>query len=330
MASQIDEKYADLKAKGFDLGQPTGLEQSAGYGGTFRAYQNGNIYWHPVMGSSAHEVHGGILALYLANGGPGVNPKTGVRQFGFPLSDESRTPADQTPFSVFETGAIYWTQGTGGVVMYGDIYAAYGKGSNGLGLPISNQAPVANGEAVYCERGVVWSSPAIKGSAFAGSLQPPLMGQPMMVAAGGAAGVNLGNLIEWSTPGNDLTHKLSLVPPSVLSDIWKDRLVLSPVGGGTEVPLLPGDPNLNSMTSLEVAVPISLTAAAPLQDSKLYDIHLKPPVGNIYNLSPHCVYAKISWDNFGLLHATDIHLSLRNQNLRAALTKAGMTDAARN
>ncbi|MDQ2776562.1 MAG: hypothetical protein M3Y57_16840 [Acidobacteriota bacterium] len=93
MATKIDEKCANLKAKGFDLGQPTGPEQTAGFGGTFRSYQNGNIYWHPVMGASAHEVHGGILSLYLANGGPGVNPKTGVRQFGFPLSDELATCA---------------------------------------------------------------------------------------------------------------------------------------------------------------------------------------------------------------------------------------------
>ncbi len=327
MASKIDEKYADLRAKGLDLGPATGPEQSAGYGGTFRTFKNGNIYWHPVMGATAHEVHGGILSLYLANGGPGVNPKTGIREFGFPLSDEVRTPADQTPFCDFETGAIYWTPGTGGVVMYGDIYKGYRQHVNSLGLPVSSLATIYTGSGIYCERGILWTAPALKGAVLFGSFQPPLMGKPM-IAAAGTAQVSLGNLISWSTPGNDLTHNLSLVDPAVLSNVWKNRLVLAPVGGGPEVPLWPGDPNLNSMTSLDTAVSISLTATAPLLDSKLYDIHLRPPTGNVYNLSPHCVYSKKSWDNFGLLHATDIHLSLRNQNLRAALTKAGMTEAA--
>jgi hypothetical protein len=38
MASKIDEKYAVLKAKGFDLGAPTSAEQDAGYGGRYRTY----------------------------------------------------------------------------------------------------------------------------------------------------------------------------------------------------------------------------------------------------------------------------------------------------
>ena len=71
MVSKIDEKYSALKAKGLDLGAPTSAEQDAGYGGTYRTYRNGNIYWHPVMGSSAHEVHGGILSIYSLNGGLG-------------------------------------------------------------------------------------------------------------------------------------------------------------------------------------------------------------------------------------------------------------------
>jgi hypothetical protein len=132
--------------------------------------------------------------------------------------------------------------------------------------------------------------------------------------------VDLGPLIEWPTPGNDLTEKLGPnVPPEALSMVWKNRLTLSPVGGGTDVWLNPSDPNLDSMTSVETAVPISLSTTAALQDSKLYDLKLHSPVGEVYNLSPHCVYAKTSWDNFGLFHITDIHLSLRNQQLRDAL-----------
>lgn len=333
MATKIDEKYAALKAAGFDLGQPTSAEQSAGYGGTYRSYQNGNIYWHPVMGNSAHEVHGGILSLYLAHGGPGIDPATGQREFGFPLSDELGFPVDngQTPYSTFETGAIYWTQGTGGVVLYGDVYKGYRQNTNSLGLPLSSATTIWIGFGAYFERGILWTCPALQGSCFVGFITPPLMGMPVMVPAG-VANFDLGPLISWPTPGNDLTHKLgpgpNLVPPEALSMVWKNRLSLSPVGGGPEVWLNPSDPDLNSMTSFEVAVPIRLSTAGPLQDSKLYDLKLHPPVGQIYNLSPHSVYAKTSWDNFGLFHITDIHLSLRNQQLRAALNNAGMPDAA--
>jgi hypothetical protein len=319
--TKIDEKFASLKAAGFDLGPANGLEQSAGYGGTFRSYKNGNIYWHPVMGDSAHEVHGGILTLYLANGGPGVNPKTGVREFGFPLSDELKSPGDLTPYSAFETGAIYWTQGTGGVVMYGDIYAAFHKiqASGVLGLPISNQLPAATGQAVFFERGVLWTSAAIKGNALYALLEPPLIGQPSIV---GTSGVELRNVINWPGTQNDLSQKLPLLPPTTLSDVWDDRLFLAPVGGGAEIPLKP------SMTALSASLEIPLTAAGALQDSKLYDLHLHTADGHVHNLSPHAVYAKNSWENFGLLHATDIHLSLRNEKLRAKLAKAGLPDAS--
>ncbi len=157
MASKIDEKYAALRSGGFDLGQPTSAELSAGYGGTYRSYKNGNIYWHPVMGASAHEVHGGILSLYLSRCGPGINPANGLREYGFPLTDQLLSPIDngQTPFSDFETGAIHWTQGTGGVVMYGDVYKGYQKNVNELGLPVSSATTIWTGFGFYCERGVI-------------------------------------------------------------------------------------------------------------------------------------------------------------------------------
>jgi len=326
VASKIDERYANLKARGLDLGAPTSAEQDAGYGGTYRTYQHGNIYWHPVMGSSAHEVHGGILSIYASNGGPGVNSHTGIRTFGFPLTDESMT-ADGTPFNEFEWGAIYWTQGTGGVLMYTDVYKAYRANVNTLGLPISNLATIYTGSGIFCERGIIWTHPDLKGACIVGQITPPLMGQAMMIEAG-RANISLGNLLFFSTPGNDLTHALSLVPPEALALMWKNHLVLSPVGGGADLPLVPGGVGTSSMTSLVTGFLISLSILGAVEDSKLYDIHLIPPTGNRYNLSPHCVYAKKSWDNFGLLHATDIHLSLRNQNLRAALQKADMVEAA--
>jgi hypothetical protein len=333
VASKIDEKYAALKDAGFDLGQPTSSEQSAGYGGTLRSYQNGNIYWHPVMGASAHVVIGGILSLYLSRGGPGVNPHTAIREYGFPLSDELLSPIDGlTPYSPFEFGQIYWTQGTGGVVIFGDLNTGYRQHGE-LGLPLSNVFTIWIGSGIYCERGILWTCPSLKGLCLAGSIAPPLMGQPAIVQAG-AANLYLGPLITWEAPtGYDLRRlldpnlhpELPYAPTEALSMVWKNCLTLSPVGGGADVWLDPGEPNIAQTGD---SATVSLTTMGQLQDRKLYDLKLHPPVNQVYNLSPHRAYAKASWDNFGLFHITDIHLSLRNQQLRDALNRAGMTDAA--
>jgi hypothetical protein len=331
VASKIDDKYAALKAAGFDLGQPTSSEQDAGYGGIFRTFQHGNIYWHPVMGASAHAVIGGILSLYVSRGGPGVNSHTGIREYGFPMSDELVSPIDgQTPYSAFEFGQIYWTQGTGGVAIYGDLNTGYDI--NTLGLPVSSVFTIWIGSGIYCERGILWTCPSLKGLCLTGSIAPPLVGQPAIVQA--SANLNLGPLITWWAPtGYDLRRvlgpsvhpELPNAPLEALSMVWKSRLALSPVGGGADVWLDPGEPNFKQTGD---SATVSLSTMGQLQDRKLYDLNLHPPVNQIYNLSPHCAYAKASWDNFGLFHITDIHLSLRNQQLRDALNRAGMTDAA--
>jgi len=59
-AVAIAAKHAGLLYAGFDLGAATGPMVDAGYGGFFRIFERGRIYWHHSTG--AHEVHGGILS----------------------------------------------------------------------------------------------------------------------------------------------------------------------------------------------------------------------------------------------------------------------------
>jgi hypothetical protein len=322
--SKIYDKYKKLKENGFDLGQPLSAEQNAGYGPTDREYQKGNIYWHPVMGASAHEVHGGILSIYSANGGPGVSSKSRIREFGFPLTDENRTALEQVPYSEFETGAIYWTPSTGGVFFTWDLYSGYKANASTLGLPVANMVNIAGGQAVYCERGVVWAHPSIKGTPLIGTVRPPLLGNPQITTT---SQVNLGPIIEFSIPNAAIAEKLASLTSAAFTEIWQGVLFLRASGTTSYIGVnfsvsRTGPIGAGSYT-------VSATASGPLLNSTLYDLVLRIGADYTYDLSPHCLYAKDSWENFGLLHATDIHLSLRNQNLGAVLAKKGMGDAAR-
>ena len=66
-------------------------------------------------------------------------------------------------------------------------------------------------------------------------------------------------MVFFNTAVNDLKQALSLVPAETLSDIWKNHLVLSPVGGGADLPLSPSDFKVGSLASLESVVSISLS-----------------------------------------------------------------------
>ncbi|MCA9683076.1 MAG: hypothetical protein KC457_12830, partial [Myxococcales bacterium] len=142
----IDDKYRQLDKANVKLGAPRGPESDAGSGGRMRAYQNGNIYWHPNTG--AHEVHGAVLSVYDRMGGPGANPKTGRRELGYPTTDEHRTSDNKYPISVFEWGSISWVSGRGAGVVHGKLYErwqSHGGSEGALGHPICEQTTIPGG-----------------------------------------------------------------------------------------------------------------------------------------------------------------------------------------
>src|SRR5215472_231962 len=108
-AAAIQAKQRSLQDGGFDLGTPAAGVEPAGSGGFVRRFRNAHIYWHPNTG--AHEVHGNVLRRYLELGGPGANPATGRRDFGYPTADETKGHL-ATPLSTFEFGTIYAVPGT--------------------------------------------------------------------------------------------------------------------------------------------------------------------------------------------------------------------------
>jgi predicted MPP superfamily phosphohydrolase len=291
-----------------------------------REYQNGHIYWHPNTG--AYEVHGGILGVYLANGGPGVSPTTGKRELGYPTSDEL---GGTVPISRFEFADIYWTPGSGGCLVPFIIRGRLAQGA-GVGLPMTSPIAVAGGEAVFFESGVIFSAYADGQSrVVVGRIEFSRIGHPRFIDPGSQEDRTFNTFCTWSDIDKHDYDALLALHPAVFTDILNDRYVYSPVGRRDQaVPMTVTGSHTFGTFRVDVKVGLALAAGGPqdLQDRTLYDFSLLLPNGNQIILSPHSLYTKKSWDDFGLLHATDIHISKRNDNLRDRLNAVGLTDAA--
>jgi peptidoglycan/xylan/chitin deacetylase (PgdA/CDA1 family) len=101
----IHTKYLSLDAEAGFLGYPLSDETklTGGYGSQF---QGGNIYWTAATG--AHEVHGLILARYIALGGM-------ASTLGAPTSDEYAVSVGRS--NAFVHGTITWNATTGAVTV---------------------------------------------------------------------------------------------------------------------------------------------------------------------------------------------------------------------
>jgi len=118
-------------------------------GGLEQEFQGARMY-HKTGAPNAHEVHGAILAKYLAAGGPAV--------WGFPITHETdvrkRTSAASNRrslfvtigrFSEFERCTIYWSSSTGAFEVHGDIRQKFrdlGGPPGDLGFPTSDEQDI--------------------------------------------------------------------------------------------------------------------------------------------------------------------------------------------
>ncbi len=331
--SAIDNKYNQLRATGLDLGAPLSPEEPSEAGGRVRKYERGHIYWCSATG--AHEVHGGILDLYLAHGGPGANPNTGGRDLGYPAGDEELISGTSIPCSRFEWGAIYWTPGTGGCVLYGSLGGQFARDPS-VGLPVTGNLAVAGGQAAYFQRGVMFSAGGAPGvdRVLIGKFTPPPMGCPLVIDPTSAQEWRL-SFVEWRDMKRAYYDALTAWRPTVFVDLLQDRLSLAAVDGQhTKVPLAPMQVSEFQSTQfyvlLRAAFDVAPGSSQALKERTLYDLCLNLPNEASYPLSQHCIYAKSDWERFGLLHATDLHISARNDGYRAALASRGLADAAEN
>ncbi len=145
----IDVEHLALGGDAGWQGPALGPETDAP-GGRVRHYRNGDIYWSPATG--AHEVHGGILAAWLALGGP-------ASVYGLPTSDEQGVPGGRA--STMRGGTIYWSAAAGAHGVFGAIgvrYAQLGGPGGALGLPTADETDATGGGRVTAFAGgrVYW------------------------------------------------------------------------------------------------------------------------------------------------------------------------------
>jgi uncharacterized protein with LGFP repeats len=133
----------DWSAGGWErgpLGYPTQDEINAPRisGAREQDFTAGQEYWSPTTG--AHEVHGAILAEYIAVVAP---------TFGLPLTDELTTPDGVGRFNHFSNGgSIYWTPATGAHEVHGAIraeWAATGWEAGPTGYPLTDEMTTRDG-----------------------------------------------------------------------------------------------------------------------------------------------------------------------------------------
>ena len=314
--SHIDDKHRALARQGMDMGKARGPEKNAGYGGRVRRYERGNIYWHPATG--AHEVHGAILKAYLAQGGPGQNPKTGKRQLGFPTNDEYRTRDGKFPRSSFEWGSITWTSGTQGGVVHGTLHGYWMLAQEEfgpMGHPVSEHVAGAGGEAVFFERGCIYSGRASGGLPLHCELALPRLGQPQVTALE-AGRLRLHAAIAVNAPPRRFRGSTTTLRRA-MATTWRRKLGLRVTASPKSSPIIL---RLKGTTASARGGSWNLSNASPLADRTLYDIVLLTPGRKPVVLAPHAVYARKSWQSFGLVHATDLHVSRRLESFRGKLS----------
>jgi hypothetical protein len=216
-----------------------------------------------------------------------------------------------------------------------DYWRRAGGEQSWLGRPISEIRGIADGEGIYFQRGSLWRGPASDGEIIASTLHPPLIGRPGLCKPDG---VLCQQMIQWGVrpefPISDrIAKRLQLERPQLPKEVWGDTFSLRPV-------LAPG--NLSDSIPLETSDAVTLPersdfAFAMAQDVRssvstklgnrtLYDIELVLD-GISTVISPHALYAQDEWENFGIIHATDLHVSRRTDLFRKVLRDAGLDES---
>lgn len=141
----IGQLYLDYERLGESagIGFPTGLA-TAVPGGQQQAFE-GAMMFHRAGAAAAHEVHGAILAHYLAIGGPA--------RWGFPLTDETDVMSNGSSIgrsNDFDGCTVYWSSLTGAWEVHGAIRDRFHamKGPAGvLGFPTCDETDVPGAPA---------------------------------------------------------------------------------------------------------------------------------------------------------------------------------------
>lgn len=300
-------------------------QKSAGSGGVFQEFEIKentlcNIYSHPDVGTC--EVHGAILDKYLKIGGTGNNPMTKKRELGFPKSDELTTKDGYAVESQFEWGSIFASYGAGAVPLYGDLYKYWKNftGTSYMGYPLCEPISLQNKQSACFFENALLINIEIPGAVFfAGShvihleYGGPLVGNPQVSPLEDLLISKCYNAIIPTT----VWSKIDVSFPALLNEICTNRLFLESIKTKSRIaatltilrvdPPAPDHPNT-------VKVKLSLSAKT-LANRSLYNISVNGGNSTLGIIGLHCIYAKNQWESFGVIHATDLHLSITNDRM---------------
>jgi uncharacterized protein with LGFP repeats len=151
LTGDILNRYWSLDGPSGSLGFPTSDVVSA-WTGKAAAFEGGSVY--SAAGTGAFSVAKDVLPSWWTTGGA-------AGPLGWPTADTRSVEGGKS--SAFERGTMFWSTGTGGHWLAGDVLARYTAPDAGpglLGFPLADQAPVTGGAAAAFEKGSIYSSPA--------------------------------------------------------------------------------------------------------------------------------------------------------------------------
>ncbi|MFP5373057.1 MAG: hypothetical protein ACLGI3_20260 [Actinomycetes bacterium] len=201
LAGEVRSRYWALGSINGELGFPTS-DLAPASTGQAAAFQGGSIYWSAATGAAA--VHKELLPNWWSTGGVSG-------RLGWPIANSGAVEGGKA--GAFQGGSIYWSAGTGGHWMAGEVrneYWARGGTSGVLGFPTSDLAPAGTGQAAAFEGGSIYWSAASGAAAVHKELLPAWwrtggvdghLGWPLAATRsvpGGKASSFQGGTIYWS------------------------------------------------------------------------------------------------------------------------------------
>ncbi|HYP41073.1 MAG TPA: metallophosphoesterase [Chloroflexia bacterium] len=228
--------------------------------------------------------------------------------------------------------------GTPGITVRGDFFKEWkeaGAEHGEWGYPITGHIETAGGEAVYFQRGLMWKGAASGGDVVLCRLHPPLLGRPRIANHDDAQPL-LSELFRWHLQQNSL-ERIQENEPDLFARLWEGLALQKVVEEGTPAQVVSlragaithtevGDTNTEGITLVQDG---ELHPDSPaLEDRSLYNLSLRLAGGELYPLAPHALYARRSWESFGFIHATDLHISSRVDHFKPRLRELGLEEGA--
>ncbi len=188
--------------------------------GAYNHFQSASLYWSPGTGSRL--VTGAIRDEWAGEGWENSG-------LGFPVTNETPTPARPGAYNHFEGGSVYWSPGTGAHKVLGairDKWAAAGWENGPLGFPTGNETPTPAKPGTFSdfERGSVYWSPTTGAHPIVGAIRARwvslgaengALGFPVSdeyAVSGGARSDFAGGSITWTAATGALTVTLESAP----------------------------------------------------------------------------------------------------------------------